>query len=90
MGMNAMSVDILNQIDRWPEDAQQRLLALRTLFHEVAQDADIGPLDESLKWGQPAWRPRRARTGTTLRLNWSPDAPDRLSAYVDCKTDLAS
>ena len=85
-----MSLDILNQIDRWPETAQQHLLALRALFHEVAQDAGIGPLDESLKWGQPSWRPRKARMGTTLRLNWSPDAPAHLAAYVDCKTDLAS
>ena len=52
--------------------------------------ADVGVLDESLKWGQPSWRPRRPRTGSTLRLNWSDNAPDSLMAYVDCKTDLAA
>ena len=79
----------LDQIRRWPEPAQSRLQTMRALFHDVAAMADIGPLDESLKWGQPAWRPLTPRTGSTLRLNWSEAAPGSIMAYVDCKTDLA-
>jgi hypothetical protein len=50
----------------------------------------VGPLDESLKWGQPAWRPRRARQGSTLRLNWQDSAPQTLALYVDCKTTISA
>ncbi|MEO0402071.1 MAG: DUF1801 domain-containing protein, partial [Pseudomonadota bacterium] len=32
----------------------------------------------------------KPRTGSTLRLNWSPGSPDQLAAFVDCKTDLAA
>jgi len=85
-----MPAPLLDHISRWPDPVQARFQSMRMLFLDVAEQADIGPLDESLKWGQPAWRPSRARTGSTLRLNWSDTAPDRLLAFVDCKTDLAS
>ena len=74
----------------WSAPAQKCAHTCRTLFHTIAKDADTGPLEESLKWGQPAWRPRTARTGATLRMHWDAATPDRLSLYVDCKTDLAA
>ncbi|WP_339767388.1 hypothetical protein [uncultured Pseudosulfitobacter sp.] len=74
---------------QWPAPARARFDALRAAILSAAYDASVGPVTESLKWGQPAWRPATPRTGSTLRLNWSPEAPDVLTAYVDCKTDLA-
>ncbi|MBY5932280.1 hypothetical protein KUV51_04645 [Tateyamaria omphalii] len=88
--MNMTPTDILARVETWPTPAQTHFLRTRTLVHEVATSEDIGPLDESLKWGQPAWRPTRARTGSTLRVDWSPSTPNRLLAFVDCKTDLAA
>ncbi|WP_299741914.1 hypothetical protein [uncultured Tateyamaria sp.] len=80
----------MNRTETWPDKAQTHFLRLRSIVHDVATSADIGPLDESLKWGQPAWRPKRARVGSTLRVDWSPTTPNRLMAFVDCKTDLAA
>lgn len=88
--MQTLNPDIQSVIARWPDAAQRHLLAARARFLDVCAAADAGPLDESLKWGQPAWSPRTPRTGSTLRLNWSPQRPDALAAFVDCKTDLAS
>ena len=88
--MTPMPVTFLDRINRWPQPVQLRVQALRLLFHEVARQADVGPLDEALKWGQLAWRPQAPRTGSTVRLNWSETAPGRLMVYVDCKTDLAA
>ena len=51
---------------------------------------DIGPLDETLKWGQLSWRPIKPKTGSTLRVNWSTTSPTELAVFVDCKTDLAA
>ena len=87
--MAHLPAPILDVTAAWSEPAQTRFLTWRALFGDVAAAADIGPLDESLKWGQPAWRPRRPRTGSTLRVDWSPATPDRLDLFVDCKTDLA-
>jgi hypothetical protein len=80
---------LLGRIATWPATAQAAGWHCRTLFHDVAKARGVGPLAESLKWGQPAWRPRRPRTGSTLRMDWSAQTPDRLNLYVDCKTDLA-
>ena len=88
--MYPLSPEIRDQIARWPQAAQGHFHGARALALRAAQGAETGPLDETLKWGQPAWRPRRPRTGSTLRLNWSPARPDHLMAFVDCKTDLAS
>ncbi len=88
--MDTLNRVILDLIATWSEPAQQHLLATRAILLDVADSAEVGALEESLKWGQPAWRPRKARTGATLRLNWTADRPDKLMAFVDCKTDLAS
>ena len=80
---------ILSTIDQWSAPAQNAAWACRTLFHTIAQENNLGALGESLKWGQPAWRPVKPRTGSTLRMDWSPSSPDQLALFVDCKTDLA-
>lgn len=88
--MDHAPASLLDQISSWPDPAQKAAWACRTLFHEIAKKNDLGPLDESLKWGQPAWRPRRPRTGSTLRMTWSATSTDTLAFFVDCKTDLAA
>ena len=48
---------------------RQTLLSLRDIILDTAAtNPMIGPLDESLKWGEPAYRPARNRVGTTVRL----------------------
>ena len=81
---------LLTCIANWSPAAQDALWDCRTLFHEMAEESGVAPLDETLKWQQPSWRPVKPRTGSTLRMNWSAGAPDTLSLYVDCKTDLAA
>lgn len=80
---------LLSTIGQWSAPAQIAAWACRTIFQTIAQENNIGPLGESLKWGQPAWRPEKPRTGSTLRMEWSPASPDQLCLFVDCKTDLA-
>jgi len=77
-------------LQSWPDPAQVRFAEIRALILDAAQDADVGPVEETLKWGQPAWRPKRARTGSTLRLNWHEKSPQTLVLFVDCKTTLSA
>lgn len=88
--MPPLAPDLLNTFALWPDAAQSHALTIRTTCWQVAEAAQTGPLSESLKWGQPAWRPIRPRTGSTLRLSWNAATPDRLDLFVDCKTDLAA
>lgn len=68
----------------FPEALRERLLALRTLIHETAD----GPLTESLKWGQPAWRPATGKAGTTVRVGVPKGSADVVALYVPCSTSL--
>jgi hypothetical protein len=88
--MQTAPAPLLDLIATWPGLAQHATWTCRTLFHDIADENDLGGLNESLKWGQPAWRPVKPRTGSTLRMNWSPATPDHLAFFVDCKTDLAA
>ncbi len=77
------------KFDAYPEPLRTRLLELRELiFATAAADATIGPLTETLKWNQPAYRPVHPNRGTTIRLDALPDRPDHVGLFVHCQTRL--
>ena len=49
--------------------------------------AGVGDIEESLKWGQPAYRPKAANTGTTVRIDATKEGGYAL--FVHCQTSLA-
>jgi len=65
-----------------------RLMALRELIFAAAYNAKVGPLSETLKWGQPAYRPLKAKTGTTVRLDALRGTTDKYALFVPCSTTL--
>lgn len=77
-------------VDTWPAPARSGFAAIRKIILDTANDIPDLTILETLKWGQPSWLPDRPRIGSTLRANWSPDAPDRLSLFVHCQTTLAA
>ncbi|MEP6197007.1 MAG: hypothetical protein ABJ162_01255 [Erythrobacter sp.] len=60
-------------------------MTARAIAFEVADANPATELTESLKWGEPAWRPLKG--GTTLRMSWKADR-SAIGLFVDCKTDL--
>lgn len=65
----------------------QGMARLRDLIIDTAaSDPRVGPLTESLKWGQPAFRPKAANTGTTLRVAAHKSAAFAL--YAPCSTTV--
>ncbi|MCB9743616.1 MAG: DUF1801 domain-containing protein [Alphaproteobacteria bacterium] len=73
--------------EAYPPEARRRLLALRALVLEVAAELqDVGPLEESLRWGEPAYLTTVSRSGTTLRMHAK--EPDSYALFVSCQTDL--
>lgn len=54
----------------YPEPIRARLLALRRLiFATAAATQGVGPLEETLKWGQPAYLTPATRAGSTIRID---------------------
>lgn len=64
------------------------MLALRRFVFDVASEQDVGTLEETLKWGEPAYLTQVTRSGTTIRMDWKPRAPEACALYFNCQTTL--
>ncbi len=71
---------------KWPQAAQRVYHHLRQIvFDTAASNSAVAPLNEDLKWGEPAFL---TKTGTTLRIAWKAQHPDQIGLFVICHTDL--
>lgn len=76
-------------LSRHPEIVQERLLDIRHMIFTVAAEiGDVGPLTETLKWGEPAYLTEVSRSGTTIRLGATREAPHESALLFNCKTSL--
>jgi hypothetical protein len=73
--------------DSMPQECRLLLLDVRDLILDTAKELDVGPLLETLKWGEPAYL-TPGGSGTTIRLNATRDVPPRPSLLFNCKTSL--
>jgi len=75
-------------INLYPPHLRDDLLACRRLIFKAAEvHTEIGPVTETLKWGQPSYLTEVTRAGSTLRL--APSGDGRHAAlYVNCNTNL--
>lgn len=73
-----------------PEPLATALLRLRGLIFDTAAGiGELGGLVETIKWGQPAYLPARARVGTTVRIDAVKGDPGAYALYFHCRTTLA-
>lgn len=73
----------------YPPAARARFAEIRARILALAAATDgVGPLTETLKWGEPAWLTAASGSGSTIRLAWKPAHPDRITLFLNCQTDL--
>ena len=85
----AMDPKVAAAFDAIAPAQRAALLALRGLILETAAETpEVGPLVETLKWGEPAYLPARARVGTTVRISALKGSADGYAMHVNCKTSL--
>src|SRR5262245_26790496 len=88
-GSPPIEAGVAELLGRMPRSQRNRLLQLRDLAFDVAASTPgIGPLVESLKWNEPAYRPARARVGTTVRINAVRGSAEDCALYFHCQTTL--
>ncbi|MDE9480186.1 DUF1801 domain-containing protein, partial [Xenorhabdus bovienii] len=62
--------EVYSVFNHYPEQYQKILLTLRTLIFDTAsKTAGVGPITETLKWGQPSYLTLETGSGTTIRLD---------------------
>ena len=85
----APSGDVGKVFATYPAPARKLLLAIRGMLYETADSLpEAGRITETLKWGEPAYLTSAPKSGTTIRLAWSPKRPDSAGIFVNCQTTL--
>jgi len=81
--------DIAEALSQHSETVRARLLEVRELIFAVAEETEgVGPITETLKWGEPAYLTEVSRSGTTIRLGRTAAAPEDCAVLFNCKTTL--
>ena len=85
------SDDVRAVFAAYPKDVKRKLMALRELIFETAAATDgVGELEETLKWGQPAYLTKRPKSGSTIRIDRVKSGDGRYAMYFHCQTNLVS
>lgn len=72
--------------NNYPEEIREKLMLLRKLVLEIAEETDgIKLLEETLKWGEPSYL---AKGGSTIRMGWKKSNPAHYAMYFNCNTKL--
>ena len=74
--------------DAFLKPLKARLLALRRLIFDTARTVEgVGPLLETLKWGQPSYLTPQTKSGSTIRIDRIKSA-NQYAIYFHCQTNL--
>lgn len=82
-----MNEDVKAVYASYPAAIRRRLKSIRRLILTTAKQLEVGEIEETLKWSEPAYL-TRSKAGTTIRLTWKPSSPEQYRLLVHCQTSL--
>lgn len=83
------NIEVKNVFDAYPASVRRKLLSLRELiFRTAASIEGVGEIEETLKWGEPAYVTSQTGSGSTIRIGWKNTSPNRYAMYFNCETTL--
>lgn len=75
--------------ETYPIAARVPLLRLRQLiFATASATVGVGEIEETLKWGEPAYLTTASKSGSTIRIAWNKKSPNQFGLYFNCKSNL--
>ena len=84
-----MPRDVVQAFDAFPTAVRRRLLQARRLIFETATKLEgVGPLTETLKWGEPAYLTEATGSGSTIQLGWFKSSDKDCAVFFNCQTTL--
>ena len=84
-----MPGDVAAAFSAFPAGVRARLLEVRDLIFETAAAIEgVGPLTETLKWGEPAYLTQATGSGSTVRLGRSRSSERECAVLFNCRTTL--
>jgi hypothetical protein len=84
-----MPADVAGAFSAFPAGVRAKLLKVRDLIFETAARIEgVGPLTETLKWGEPAYLTQATGSGSTIRLGWLQSSDRECAVLFNCRTTL--
>jgi hypothetical protein len=81
--------DVEKTFKTYPSAIRKKLMGLRELIYKTAANTPgVGPLEETLKWGEPAYLSSKSKSGSTIRIAWKNSRPSEYAMYFNCQTNL--
>ncbi|GAL17429.1 hypothetical protein JCM19235_5978 [Vibrio maritimus] len=80
-----MDKDVYTRFAQYPDNVRVRLVELRALILSLANELDVGEVEESLKWGEPSYS---VKFGSPIRLDWKIKSPTSYYLFFHCQTKL--
>ena len=80
-----MIKEVKEKFNNYPVHIKPLMLQLRELVFSVAEELNLGEVEETLKWGEPSYR---VKSGSPLRMDWKEKSPDHYSLFFNCQTIL--
>jgi hypothetical protein len=73
----------------YPKEMKSKLIFLRQLIYDTAASiAEIGELEETLKWGEPSYLTPKSKMGSTIRIAWKESKEEQYSIFFKCTANL--
>ena len=79
--------DVARVFKAYPAPMRRHLLRLRQLIFDTAAKAGVGPVEETLRWGEPAYVTATG-SGSTIRIDRRRKNPKQYAMYFHCRTSL--
>jgi hypothetical protein len=80
---------VAKAFEAYPSNMRRKLLVLRELILRTAATTEgVGELEETLKWGEPAYVTSKTGSGSTVRIDWKKTEPTEYAMYFNCQTTL--
>ena len=84
-----MPAEVTAVFSTFPTIVRTRLLEVGELIFETAAAIEsVGPLTETLKWGEPAYLTQATGSGSTIRLGWLRSSERACAVLFNCRTTL--
>lgn len=79
--------DVARAFENMPAEVRESLERIRHLiFDTAASTPGVGPITETLKWGQPSYLTEKTKAGSTIRLGCPKQGG--FAIYTHCQTSI--
>lgn len=81
------NIEVAAVFKKYPKIYRTPLLEIRQLIFDTADGiAEVGEIEESLKWNQPSYATNQTKSGTPIRIDRFGE--HQIALFVHCQTTL--